>query len=198
MNTLKSLPVTGGSHLPEEAEQRQHHEQHRQRDNNVFYIHQPQRKPIFIGAGDKALLQLYGHIQLRSGKDGSSVGSINNLGVLWQGSRELLAGGGIGHGNAVAVLRRAPFQQPVPQRILITAVIQSVNHRGHHIACLTIIQDLPACLAAGKVDIICGKKVDSHTAGNRKPQKNKEQNKGDNLCPGLIQKTLHMGFTSIL
>ena len=43
VNAVKSLPVTGGSHLPEEAEQRQHHKQHRQRDYNVFYIHQPQR-----------------------------------------------------------------------------------------------------------------------------------------------------------
>ena len=41
VNTLKSLPVTGGSHLPEEAEQRQHHEQHCQRDKGIFHIQQP-------------------------------------------------------------------------------------------------------------------------------------------------------------
>ena len=146
MNALKSLPVTGGSHLPEEAKQRQHRKQHRQRDQCVSHINKPQRQPVFVGAGGKALLQLNGHIQLHAGKIGRPVGSVDDLGALRQGSHDLLAGGQVGHGNAVAAFRRAAVQQPVPQRFLVIALVQPANHISHYIACLAFIQQLLLCV----------------------------------------------------
>ena len=92
------------------------------------------------------------------------VGSIDDPGILRQGSDYLFTGGGIGDGNAVAAFRRASLQQPGLQSFLIAAVIQPGNHIAHHIAYLAFIQQFPLGVG-GQVHIILSQVVYPQTAG---------------------------------
>ena len=198
VDALKSLPMAGGGHLPEEAEQRKDGKQRRQRDESVFHIQEPQTEAVFVGAGQKAILQRYcnGYILAVNGQ--FSIVGINKLGVLRQVGQHQAFATRPRHRDAVAVLGGAALPN-VPGEILgAVADRHETLHLIRDAVGLTAIQHLPAGGIPLQVDIIGGEIHGAQDAGRCKCRKHEKQQECGHLQPCFIKSSFHYGVTSIL
>ena len=190
--------MAGGGHLPKETKQRKDGKQRRQRDESVFHIQEPQTEAVFVGAGQKALLQRYrnGYILAVNGQ--FSIVGINKLGVLRQVGHHQAFAARPRHRDAVAVLGGKAASNRLNEVLGTVADRHEALHLIGYTVSLTAIQHFPAGGIPLQVDIIGGEIHGAQDAGRRKCRKHEKQQECGHLQPCFIKSSFHYVVTSIL